>query len=91
METRAFCATHNRKDAPVRISEAWGNMRETSGGGTFAELVIQTFFGFDPDKYGKQVVADPNLERPFSGELRNVNYRNGGMILQAGEGGILIK
>ncbi|NLR79659.1 hypothetical protein [Chitinophaga eiseniae] len=83
--------TYNRKDAPVRISEAWGNMRETSGGGTFAEVVIQTFFGFDPNISGTKILVDPALKRPFKGVLQNVNCHHKNISLQTGEDGIEIK
>jgi len=85
-----YGATHNRIDAPVRISEDRGNMRETSGGGTFAEVVIQTFFGFDPEIAHSRIIIDPAVSRPFKGVLRNIHYRQREITLEASERGIEI-
>jgi hypothetical protein len=62
-------------DAPVRVAERQGCMKEAPGGIAFADVVIDTFFGFSPTVDGKSWIADPDTRRPFSGTLDGVRYR----------------
>jgi hypothetical protein len=62
-------------NAPVRIAEREGCMKECVSGAAFADVVISSFFGFAPSADGKSFLADPQIGRPFSGELHNVTYR----------------
>ncbi|WP_316838198.1 hypothetical protein [Pedobacter nutrimenti] len=75
-------------DAPVRISSDRGNMREALGGATFTDLVINTFFGFDPGSLGPEILIDPKIPRPFKAELLNINFSGKQLSLQANEKGI---
>ena len=51
--------TKNQFDAPVRIAERKGCMKECICGGAFTDVVIDTFFGFDPSVDGRRMIADP--------------------------------
>ena len=86
-----FGPAQDTRDASVRVSEARGSMRESVGGATFAEVVLDTFFGFAPDVSGKKIIADPDVPRPFSGELNNVRFRGKELSLVANNHGVTIK
>src|SRR5260370_20179323 len=45
-------------DAPVRIAQREGCMRECTGGGAFAETIIGTLFGYAPTLGGKPALID---------------------------------
>ena len=77
-------------DAPVRIAEREGCMKECISGGAFADVVINTFFGFAPSVDGKQILADPQTPRPFSGKLVNVLFRGEKLTISAGEEGVVV-
>lgn len=76
--------------APVRISAARGNMREALGGASFADVVINTFFGFEPNSENTRILVDANLPRPFKGELFNVHFSGKELNLKANEQGIKV-
>ena len=61
-------------DAPVRIALRGSNMKECISGVAFADVVINTFFGFMPSIDGKQPLADPATPRPFTGTLEKVRF-----------------
>jgi hypothetical protein len=82
--------TWDTKDAPVRISSARGNMRECVAGGTFANVVVETFFGVAPDIAGTQILIDPMIPRPFAGELDNLRLRGRDINLKADKTGVRI-
>ena len=42
-------------------------MKECISGGSFNDVVINTFFGFSPDPVANRMVADPQTARPFNG------------------------
>ena len=75
-------------DAPVRIALKGGNMKECISGAAFADVVINTFFGFAPSVDGKKLLVDESTPRPFVGTLRNV--RQGGALytISAGPHGL---
>ena len=85
-----FGPTRDAYDAPVRISNDRGNMREALGGATFADVVINTFFGFDPDIKSTYIIADPNISRPFLGEIRNIHFTGEEITLKADDQGVKI-
>ncbi|MGA2869287.1 MAG: hypothetical protein ABSF34_09025, partial [Verrucomicrobiota bacterium] len=74
-------------DAPVRIAERDGCMKECISGGAFADVVISTFFGFAPSVDGKNILADPQTPRPFTGVLRHVSFRGERLTIKANEKG----
>jgi hypothetical protein len=72
----------NKKDfdAPVRIALRGGCMKECISGAAFADVVINTFFGFSPSPDGSTLVCDSQTPRPFQGTLTGIRY--GGHLLQ---------
>jgi hypothetical protein len=74
-------------DAPVRIAERDGCMKECISGGAFADVVISTFFGFAPSLDGKNLLADPQTPRPFTGELFHVSFRGERFTISVGKKG----
>ena len=46
-------------NSPVRVALRGGCMKECISGAAFADVVINTFFGFEPSIDGKQLLADP--------------------------------
>ena len=77
-------------DAPVRIAEREGCMKECISGVAFADVVISAFFGFDPSVDGKNILADPQTPRPFTGKLLHVSFRGERFTIRAGEEGVSI-
>jgi hypothetical protein len=76
-------------NAPVRIAMRRGCMRECTGGGAFAETVIDTLFGFVP-KVGSAVLLDsPKTVRgDFRGKLVNVHRRGSLFSITSSAAGI---
>jgi hypothetical protein len=75
-------------DAPVRIAQREGCMRECSGGGAFAETIIGTLFGYAPKPGGKLALMDAGVKRGFRGELHHVRYGSGLLRIRSGESGV---
>ncbi len=75
-------------EAPVRIAEREGCMKECISGAAFADVVVNTFFGFAPSIDGKTILADPATPRPFTATLTNVCARGNNFIITAGRSGI---
>ncbi len=75
-------------DAPVRIAQREGCMRECTGGGAFAETIISTLFGYAPKPGGKLVLMDARVRRGFSGELHHVRYGSELLRIRSGEAGV---
>lgn len=77
-------------DAPVRVAARQGCMKECISGVAFTDVVITTFFGFNPAAGDKQMLADPSVARPFSGELQHVRFNGKEYTLKAGPAGVSI-
>jgi hypothetical protein len=91
-QAREFYGTNRTKyDAPVRIAERDGCMKECISGVAFADVVINTFFGFDPSLDGKTVLADPQMRRPFTGKLLHVSSREGEATISADKQGLHLR
>jgi hypothetical protein len=75
-------------DAPVRIAQREGCMRECSCGGAFAETIISTLFGFAAKPGGKPVLMDAGVPRGFRGELRHVRYGSELLRIRSGDTGV---
>ncbi len=80
--------TRTQYDAPVRIAQREGCMRECSGGGAFAESVIGTLFGFTAKPGGKPSLTDARQRRGFRGELHYVRYGSQLLRIRSGETGV---
>jgi hypothetical protein len=78
-------------DAPVRIAEREGCMKECISGVAFAEVVISTFFGFVPSADGKNTLTDPQTPRPFTGKLLHVSFRGERFTIITGDKGASVK
>jgi hypothetical protein len=63
----------DQSNAPVRIAERAGCMKECICGAAFANVAVDTFFGFAPSLDRKTLLADPQTSRPFVGKLMNVS------------------
>lgn len=75
-------------DAPVRIAEREGCMKECISGVAFADVVVNTFFGFAPSLDGKTILADPQTPRPFTGQLLHVPFRGERFTISANKNGV---
>lgn len=64
------------RDAPVRIAMRGACMRESVGGGAFAEMIIGTLFGFQPQPNQELKLYEADVDRGFEGKLLNVRYDN---------------
>jgi hypothetical protein len=64
------------RDAPVRIAMRGACMRESVGGGAFAEVIIGTLFGFRPQEGKELTLYESETDRGFEGQLFNVKYNN---------------
>lgn len=88
-QAREFYGPQRREfDAPVRIAERNGCMKECISGGAFADVVIHTFFGFEPSLDGKNVLTDPQTPRPFTGKLKYVLFHGKKITISAGASGV---
>jgi len=88
-QAHEFYGPHrDQYDAPVRIAEREGCMKECICGGTFADVVVSTFFGFAPSLDGKNILADPQTPRPFTGTLQNLYARGKKFTISAGRSGV---
>lgn len=77
-------------DAPVRVAERQGCMKECISGVAFTDVVINTFFGFSPSVDGHTLLVDPDVPRPFTGQLLQVRTQRGLTTIAADHGGVQI-
>jgi len=90
-QAREFYGPHRRQyDAPVRIAEREGCMKECISGGAFADVVVSAFFGFGPSVDGKNILADSQTPRPFTGRLLHVSSRRETFTINVGKKGASI-
>jgi hypothetical protein len=88
-QAREFFGPQRKQfDAPVRIAERMGCMKECISGAAFADVVINTFFGFAPSLEGKHLLVDPRTPRPFTAKLLNVATRGEKFTISAGRSGV---
>ncbi len=80
--------TRRQYDAPVRIAQREGCMRECTGGGAFAETIISTLFGYSAKPGGKLELVDANVRRGFRGDLRHLRYGSDLFSIRSGESGV---
>jgi hypothetical protein len=80
--------TRRQYDAPVRIAQREGCMRECTGGGAFAEAIISTLFGYSAKPGGKLELVDANVSRGFRGDLRHIRYGGDLFSIRSGESGV---
>ena len=88
-QAREFYGPNRRQnDAPVRIAQREGCMRECTGGGAFAETTIGTLFGYTVKPGGKPALMDAGARRGFRGELHHVRYGSELLRIRSGETGV---
>lgn len=75
-------------DAPVRIAQREGCMRECTGGGAFAETIINTLFGYIPKLGRPMTLFAPEIPRGFTGELKHVRYGSDQFAIRSGSAGL---
>ena len=91
-QAREFYGPNRDKfDAPVRIAEREGCMKECISGAAFTDVVLNTFFGFEPTIAGKTTLADPNTPRPFIGKLQHVSFRGKLFTITADKKGVRMR
>lgn len=83
--------TRGAYDAPVRVAERGGCMKECISGVAFADIVINTFFGFMPASDGKTALVDPKTPRPFTGKLCHVRNHEALCTIFCDESGVRIE
>jgi hypothetical protein len=79
------------RDAPVRIAQRQGCMRECTGGGAFAETVICTLFGYLPKLRGAPQLLNADTESGFAGELRHICHGARRYTIQSGDTGVVLQ
>jgi hypothetical protein len=78
-------------NAPVRIAQREGCMRECTGGGAFAETIINTLFGYIPKLGQRLTLFEPRIPRGFAGELCHVQYGSDQFAIRSGSAGLHLR
>lgn len=78
-------------DAPVRVAERGGQTTNALCGGAFADVIVSSFFGFQPDWAGKLAIVDPESPRGFEGSLSGVRWRGRLYTFTSGAHGVSMK
>ena len=79
------------RDAPVRIAQRQGCMRECTGGGAFAETVICTLFGYQPRLSDAPGLLNADTPRGFNGQLRHLRSGAQMYTIQSGNAGLRLQ
>ena len=79
------------RDAPVRIAQRQGCMRECTGGGAYAETVLCTLFGYMPKLGDAAELLNADTPRGFVGELRHVRRGVQRYIIRSGDTGVELR
>ena len=91
-QAREFYGAKRRdRNAPVRIAQRQGCMRECSGGGAFAETVVCTLFGYLPKLSGALELLNAGKPRGFNGELRHLRRGAQMYTVQSGNTGLKLQ
>jgi hypothetical protein len=91
-QAREFYGIKRRDhDAPVRIAQRQGCMRECTGGGAFAETVVCTLFGYLPKLSGALELLNADTPRTFNGELRHLRRGAQMYTVQSGNTGLRLQ
>ena len=77
-------------ESPVRVALRGGCMKECISGAAFADVVVNTFFGFDPSIDGKKLLTDEKTPRLFSGRLENVRQGKARLTIVADQNGLQV-
>jgi hypothetical protein len=91
-QAREFYGVKRRdRDAPVRIAQRQGCMRECTGGGAFAETVLCTLFGYLPKLSGAPQLLNADTPRGFNGELRHLRRGAQRYIIRSSDTGVELR
>ena len=91
-QAREFYGAKRRdRDAPIRIAQRQGCMRECTGGGAFAETVLCTLFGYLPKLSGAPDLLNAATPRGFNGELRHLRHGTKTYTIHSRDGGLGLK
>jgi hypothetical protein len=91
-QAREFYGVKRRdRDAPVRIAQRQGCMRECTGGGAFAETVLCTLFGYLPELSGAPGLLNADTPRSFNGELRHLRRGSQMYTVHSGSAGLRLQ
>jgi len=91
-QAREFYGVKRRdRDAPVRIAQRQGCMRECTGGGAFAETVVCTLFGYLPKLSGELELLNADTPRTLNGELRHLRRGAQMYTVQSGNNGLRLQ
>ena len=66
-------------------------MRESVGGGAFAESIISTMFGFDPKIDRPLELLSRSVDRGFHGELLNVRFHDQLIDIESNSSGVSVR
>jgi hypothetical protein len=92
MQAHEFYGPRRREyDAPVRIAQREGCMRECTGGGAFAETITNTLFGYIPKLGQPLTLFKPDIPRGFTGELCHVRYGSEQFAIRSGSTGLRLR
>jgi hypothetical protein len=78
-------------DAPVRVAERDGQTTNELCGGAFADVIISSFFGFQPDWAGNLPIVNPEMPRGFEGRLSGLRWRGKLYTVTSGAHGVSMK
>jgi hypothetical protein len=78
-------------DALVRIAQREGCMRECTGGGAFAETIINTMFGYIPKLGQPLTLFEPDVPRGFAGELCHIRYGTDQFAIRSDNAGLNLR
>ena len=78
-------------DARARVTERGFQTTNELCGGAFADVIISSFFGFQPDWTGKLAIVNPESPRGFEGRLSGVRWRGKLYTLASTAHGISMK
>ena len=83
--------TRREYDAPVRIAQRGGCMRECTGGGAFAETIINTLFGYIPRLGQPLNLFEPHTPRGFVGKLCHVRCGSDQFTIRSDNSGLHLR
>ena len=79
-----------QEEVQARVSERAGASFAVCSG-SYAQVVMNTFFGFRPSPDGHTALWRPEAARGFTGKLRHVRWGSGLYTIASGEDGITIE
>jgi hypothetical protein len=83
--------TRREYNAPVRIAQRGGCMRECTGGGAFAETIINTLFGYIPRLGQPLKLFEPHISRGITGKLCHVRCGSDQFTIRSDNSGLHLR